>query len=396
MISMPRFSVALENLPKYPFAKVGALAKKVEARDGIKVTNLRIGIPDEEAPPTIKDLLSKYVAEKKSTYGYPCDMHDARGIPELVDAIIQRYKERHGADIKSENIAVTSWTKPVLHQMARLFEIGKAVITEPVYPVYVTAAKLAGHQISIFPTSEESDWIPNMKDLNKNHTFFYLCDPNNPTDSVADENFYEELCEEMLKKDVGGIFDKAYKDYRLAVDIDPVSITQIPELMDVGYEVFSLSKQYNFVGIGLGWIVSSKENIDRWLNFDGHVGQGVPWYQQKIGVEALINPAVNNEMKDYLNQLRKRSESMVRSLNGLGFECKPSKATPYLFAKIPEKFGDKDEYFALEILLDRGHVATMPGSYFGDSGKGYVRFTLFAPIPEIEDGMKRIEEIRYW
>ncbi|MCK5607634.1 pyridoxal phosphate-dependent aminotransferase [Candidatus Pacearchaeota archaeon] len=393
---MPKYSVTLENLPKYPFAKVGALAKKVEVRDKVKVTNLRIGIPDKEAPSTIKDLLSRYVLEKNSTYGYPCDMHDARGIPELVDAIIQHYKERHGTDIKPENIAVTNWTKPVLHQMPGLFASGKAAITEPVYPVYVTAANLAGHQVSIFPTSKENNWLPYIKGLDKNHTFFYLCDPNNPTDSVANENFYEELYKEMLKKDIGGIFDKAYKDYRLDPNINPVSITQIPELMDVGYEVFSFSKQYNFVGIGLGWIVSSERNIDRWLNFDSHVGQGVAWYTQKIGTEALTNPEVNEEMKTYMNQLRKRSEIMVEALNDFGFECEPCKATPYLFAKIPEKFGDKDEYFALEVLLNKGHVATMPGSYFGDSGKGYVRFTLFAPVPEIIDGMKRIKEIKNW
>lgn len=393
---MPRYSLALENLPKYPFAKVGALAKKIEIRDKVKVINLRIGIPDEEAPSTIKDLLAKYVLEKNSTYGYPCDMHDARGIPDLVGAIIQHYKERHGADIKPENIAVTGWTKPVLHQMPRLFASGKAVITEPVYPVYVTAAKLAGHQISIFPTSKENGWLPNMKNLDNSHTFLYLCDPNNPTDSVADEDFYEELCDEMLKKDVGGIFDKAYKDYRIDPDINPVSITQFPDLMDVGYEMFSFSKQYNFVGIGLGWIVSSKENIDRWLNFDSHVGQGVAWYEQKIGMEALTNTEVNEEMKNYMNKLKKRSEIMAKALDDSGFKCEPCKATPYLFAKIPDKFGEKDEHFALEVLLEKCHVAVMPGSYFGDSGKGYVRFTLFASIPEITDGMNRIEEIRDW
>ena len=56
--------------------------------------------------------------------------------------------------------------------------------------------------------------------------------------------------------------------------------------MESGYEVVSLSKHYNFVGIGLGWIVSSKENIDTWLKFSGQFSQGVSWYKQKAGVEA--------------------------------------------------------------------------------------------------------------
>ena len=58
--------------------------------------------------------------------------------------------------------------------------------------------------------------------------------------------------EKMRKNDVGGIFDKAYKDYTFDEYTKPMSITQIPELMNYGYEIVSFSKQYNFVGIGLG------------------------------------------------------------------------------------------------------------------------------------------------
>ena len=71
---MPSYSEALENLPKYPFAKVSQLSKNVEKRDGVKVINVRIGIPDKETPKTIKELMSEFVQEK-STYGYPCDVH---------------------------------------------------------------------------------------------------------------------------------------------------------------------------------------------------------------------------------------------------------------------------------------------------------------------------------
>ncbi len=129
---MPRYSPQLSAIPEYPFARVGRLSREVEERDGISVVNARIGIPDEEAPPTLKRLMSEYVLADKSTFGYPVDVHPERGVPELIEAIIQHYKDRHGVTLAPENIAVTSWSKEALHHLARLYGEGNGVVPEPV------------------------------------------------------------------------------------------------------------------------------------------------------------------------------------------------------------------------------------------------------------------------
>jgi LL-diaminopimelate aminotransferase len=392
---MPRYSSTLDKVPKYPFARVSQLSREVQERDGISVVNVRIGIPDKEAPETIKRLMSKFILEKNSTFGYPCDVHPERGIPELVDAIIRHYDERHGADLKPENVAVTSWTKEALHNIARLFGEGRGVVPVPVYPAYVAGILLSGHEPKTVPSSEETGWLPDMR-FEKGDVFFYFCDPNNPTGAVAKREYYEDLSQKMVRHDVGGIFDKAYKDYTFDENVKPLSITEIPGMMDYGFEAVSFSKHCNFVGIGLGWIVSSKDNIDRWLKLSSQYSQGVAWYEQKAGVEALTNPDVKKELRDYMEEVKQRKDTFVNGLNKLGFKCKPPKATPYLFPRIPEAFKDNDEHFALKTLLEKAHVATMPGSYFGESGKGHVRVTLFQPEPVIEEALRRIDEIRDW
>ena len=183
---MPRYSTWLDTLPQYPFARVGRLSREVEQRDGIKVINARIGIPDREAPSAVKRLMSQFVSQEGSTYGYPVDVYPERGIPELVDAIIRHYRERHGTEVKPENIAVTSWTKEVLHNLARLFDSGSVVIPEPVYPAYEGATLLSGHRAKRVKTSEESGWIPEFE-FDDNDVLFYFCDPNNPTGNMFDE-----------------------------------------------------------------------------------------------------------------------------------------------------------------------------------------------------------------
>jgi aspartate/methionine/tyrosine aminotransferase len=392
---MPKYTDRLDLIPTYPFAKVGRLSREVQLRDKINVINVRIGIPDIEAPIELKKLLSEFVLEKNSTYGYPVDVHPETGIPEFLDAVIQHYDERHGTDLKKEEIMITGYTKTVLHNLARLFEPGVVVDIEPRYPAYGSAALLAGHKIRVIKTSEDSNWIPSVT-FQENDRLFYFCDPNNPTGSVASEKTYMELLREIKRYNVGGIFDKAYKDYVFEENVKPISITEIPELMEYGFEVVSFSKHTNCVGVGIGFIVSNAENIDRWKKLSSYFSQGIPWYKQKAAVEALTNSKVKNEMKKYFEKLKERRRLLVNGLNQLGFQCKIPKATPYIFAKIPEFFGDNDEDFALNLLLDKAHVATMPGSYFGESGKGYVRVTMFVSKQEIQEALKRIEDVREW
>jgi LL-diaminopimelate aminotransferase len=389
------YSSLLDRIPDYPFRKVGKISAEAERRDGIRVINTRIGIPDREAPKAVKQAMARYLLEEKSTFGYPCDVHPERGILELIEAIIDNYRQFYSVELKPENIAVTGWVKEVLFNMVRLFDPGTVKIPDPVYPVYEGASVLANHKIERVRTSAATNWLPDFN-LKKNDgtVALYFCDPNNPLGSVADKEYYISLSKDMESAGVVGIFDKAYQHYTFDDETKPVSITQIPGLMNLGYEMVSFSKHYNFVGIGLGWIVSSKENIDRWLKFSSQFSQGVEWYKQKAGVEALTNPSVHAEMQEYREELTERRDIFAKGLNELGLTVDIPKATPYLWIKVPE--GWSDEEFVLNKLINEAHVALMPGSYFGDNGKGYMRATIFLPKSDIEEALERISKVRSW
>ena len=389
-----KFSSLIEKLPTYPFAKVRKVMKEVEKERGVKIIDARIGIPDVEAPKAIKKIVAKYLLKKNSTYGYPIDVYPERGIDELVSAIIEDYKKRYNVKLQPENIAITSWSKYVLHNLPRLLAPGRILIPEPIYPAYVSAVILSQHQVKFIPTSAENNWLPKFE-FKQGDVGFYFCDPNNPTGAVADEKFYSDLLKKVKKSGVIGIFDKAYKDYVFDNKIKPISITQIPGLINFGYEVVSFSKHYNFVGLGLGFIVSSKENIDRWLKFADQFSQGVEWYKQQAGVEALNNFLVRKEIRKYFAELKERRKIFIEGLNELGLKCSASQATPYLWIKTPPNYED-DEKFVLEKLIPEAYVAFMPGSYFGKSGRGYFRATLFVSRNNIKEILRRIKNVKDW
>jgi LL-diaminopimelate aminotransferase len=391
-----KFSPLLDHIPDYPFRKVGRISKEAEQRDGVPVINARIGIPDKEAPQAVKQAMAKYILTENSTLGYPVDSHPERGISEFIDAVIEDYRVKYNVKLAPENIAITGWDKEVLHNMVRLFDQGTVYIPDPVYPAYEPAVVLAGHKVKRVRTSADTKWQPefNFKNSAENPVGFYFCDPNNPTGATADIEFYKSLLEDMKAANVTGIFDKAYKDYVFDNVTKPVSITQIPGMIDHGYEIVSFSKHFNFVGIGLGYIVSSEENINRWFKLTSQYSQGVEWYKQKAGADTLTSPVIKAEMQEYLNELKERRDVFTKGLRELGLRVEIPKATPYLWIQAPEGFDDED--FVLNTLITKAHVSFMPGSYFGKNGSGYMRATLFLPKLQIEEVLERIKKIKTW
>jgi LL-diaminopimelate aminotransferase len=257
---------------------------------------------------------------------------------------------------------------------------------------------LAGHNVKRVKTSAAPKWLPEFdfkkNDKAENPVAFYFCDPNNPTGAMSDRDYYVSLLAKMKAANVTGIFDKAYKDYVYDKATKPVSITQIPGMIDHGYEIVSFSKHYNFVGIGLGFIISSEENINRWFKLTSQYSQGVEWYKQKTGAEVLRSPQIKAEMQAYIDEVKDRRDVFTKGLKELGLRVEIPKATPYLWIQAPEGFDDED--FVLNTLISKAHVAFMPGSYFGKNGSGYMRATLFLPKLQIEEVLERIKKVKTW
>ncbi len=81
-------------------------------------------------------------------------------------------------------------------------------------------------------------------------------------------------------------------------------------------------------------------------------------------------------------EYRKRRDLLVKALNEVGLECEPPAGAFYAFpssAKI-----HKNSRTAAQILLEKAHIATIPGSVFGAQGEGHLRFGYAITIPEIE------------
>ena len=99
------------------------------------------------------------------------------------------------------------------------------------------------------------------------------------------------------------------------------------------------------------------------------------------GMEAMM--AMKKEYK-------KRRDFLVSRINEMDkISCIMPKGAFYVFANI-KKTGLSAEEFA-ERLLEKEHVAVIPGSNFSKNASGYVRISYGTSMEKIEDGLNRME-----
>lgn len=114
---------------------------------------------------------------------------------------------------------------------------------------------------------------------------------------------------------------------------------------------------------------------------------GVPTPVQYAMLAALETP--EQEHKARLAEYRKRRDLLVDGLNAVGLECEPPAGAFYAFPNV-EKI-HRISRTAAEILLDKAHIATIPGSVFGAQGEGHLRFGYALPVAEIEAAVEALK-----
>ena len=96
-------------------------------------------------------------------------------------------------------------------------------------------------------------------------------------------------------------------------------------------------------------------------------------------IAALEGP--QDQVKQTVATFKKRRDVFIEALHHIGWKVPTPKATMYVWAKLPEPWANNSVEFCTELVAATG-VAVSPGSGFGKSGEGYVRFALVQE-PEI-------------
>ena len=365
---------------------IDSKAKQMKA-DGLDVVGFGAGEPDFDTPQHIKDAAIKALNEGFTKYT------PASGIPELRQAIADKFQRENGLGYKPSQIIVSCGGKHSCYNviMATCEEGDEVIIPAPYWLSYPEMVKLAGATPVILPTSDRTEFKVTPEQLRAAITpqtrLFVLNSPSNPTGSVYTPDEIKALGDICVEKGVLIMSDEIYEHllYDGAVHKSVASFSQAH--YDHTIIVHGFAKAWSMTGWRLGFL-AAPEPIARAIDaIQSHSTSNPTSFAQKGAVAALNGS--QEHLKSWLVEYARRRTYAWKKLNSIpGISCVNSKGAFYLFPNI-SKLGLNSTDFCAR-LLEQEKVAAVPGLAFG--ADDYLRISYATSMANIEKGLDRLEK----
>jgi alanine-synthesizing transaminase len=381
----------MDRLPPYVFATVNEI--KMEARHrGEDIIDLGMGNPDISTPKHIVDKLIEAV-QKGHNHRYSASM----GITKLRHAIADWYKRRFDVDIdpESEAIATIGAKEGLSHLILATISPGDVVFApNPTYPIHPFSVIIAGGDLRSIPIAPDRDFFEDLLAATKqtwpSPKMLIISYPHNPTTVCVDMEFFEKIVAFCREHNMYVIHDFAYAD--LVFDgYKPPSFLQVPGAKEIGVEFFSLSKSYSMPGWRVGFCVGNPELVGALKRIKSYLDYGIFQPIQIASIIALNGPY--DCVQEIVDIYKERRDVLIDGLNRVGWSMDKPKGTMFVWAKIPEKFGNMGSVEFSKMLIEKAKVAVAPGIGFGEYGDDYVRFALVENPQRTRQAIRGIKQV---
>jgi acetylornithine aminotransferase len=307
----------------------------------------------------------------------------AAGLPELREAAARWCGRRFGVSLDPDTeIVPTYGAKEAIFSLAQVLidpasEKRTVVYCEPAYPVYDRGARFAGANVKSLPLLRENGFLPDLGTLGDDTALVWVNYPHNPTGAVAPLSFYEELAEAAERHDFLIASDEAYSE--LWFDDPPVSALQAERSRTIAFQ--TLSKRSSMTGYRSGFVAAPAEIVAALKAYRPTVGTAPQEFVQRASVVAWND---ERHVEETRARYAAKRDVLLPVLARIGWEVVASEATMYLWVAAPDD--------AVDRLLERGLLVS-PGSFFGPSGEGYIRFALVPTLDECKRAAAILAEL---
>jgi len=371
-----------------------ALAREYRER-GRRVISFGIGQPDFVTPSHIREAAKRALDEGFTGYT------ETAGIPELREAIAEYLNSRYGADVKPDEVVVTTGAKTAIFiGMAAYIRPGdEVVIPEPSYYAYAQVARMFDAKPVFVPMKFEpgKGFSIDMEAVEEAVTprtrIIVLNNPHNPTGTVFTPEEVDELYEFARKRGVMILADEIYDNF-LFNGARFKSVLEHSDWRDYLIYVNGFSKTFSMTGWRLGYLVLRREVIPRILDLAVTVYSCAPSFAQKAGVEALKGDWT--PVREMVKTFEERARILYSILSKApGIEAYMPQGAFYMFPRVKtlmDALGLDDDSFVRRLLDEKG-VLVLPGTAFPDkAGAGFVRISFATSTKEVEEGARLIVE----
>ena len=339
--------------------------------NGLKILKLNIGNPaafDFHAPDeVVTDMRDSIVASE----GYS----ESRGIFAARKAIMLYAQIKHIPNVTMKDVYTGNGASELIQlSMHALLNPGDEIlIPAPDYPLWTACANLAGGKAVHYICDEESDWYPDLADIESKVTdrtkAIVVINPNNPTGALYPKDLLERIVDIARRHELIIFSDEIYD--RLVMDgekhISTASLA--PDLFCVTFS--GLSKSHMVCGFRVGWMILSGNKAIARDYMDGINMLSNMRLCSNVPGQSVIQTALGGyqSVNEYIvpgGRIFEQRELIYEALNSIpGLSAVKPKAAFYIFPKLDvQKFGITDDVrFALDFLKSK-RVLVVPGSGF--------------------------------
>jgi len=342
------------------------------------------GEPFFDTPEPIKYAMMKALVENKTRYA------SSSGIEPLRAALAEKLQTKNRIEATAEDVIVTAGGAHALHVafQAVLNPGDDVLLFSPFWTPIRDMVTGAEARALLVPTTtaRRSGLTKTLEQFSTPHTrAIYYNTPQNPAGTVFTREEAEEVAAFAKKHDLIVIADEAYED--LVYEGEHVSIASLPGMAERTITTFTFSKSYAMTGWRVGYVVAREPFMSGLRKLVLYSINGVSTPTQWAALEALSTPqsVIDARREEY----RAKRDLLVSGIRECGLECKTPEGAFYAFPEVNKIHKDSRKVAA--VLLEKAHVATVPGVVFGAQGEGHVRFGYSMSTEAIQAGLAALK-----
>lgn len=356
-------------------------------QQGETVLQFEGGEPFAQTPDFVKEAMKRAIDADHTRYA------PSSGVPLLVDAIRSKLAAKNHIQAGAENIVVTAGG---MHALFCAFEATlnhdeETLFFSPYWTPIKDLVTFCGARPLLVPWSEITDGDP-AEALERHITprtkLVYLNSPANPTGNVLTRAQLEIIARVAIERNLIVISDEAYED--LVYDAEHISIASLPGMAARTISCFTLSKSYSMTGWRVGYAVADAIWMEPMRRLVLNSVNGVSTPTQYAAAAALADHS--HYLAKMRDDYRLRRDLLAQGVNAAGFRCTPPDGAFYLFVDAREHLGG-DSWAAMNALLDRTGIATVPGVVFGPHGEGHLRMSFSTTLDTIDKAVDALHKL---
>ena len=373
-----------------PTAVVISAAEQLKSK-GVDIADFGPGEPDFPTPEHIKRAAIKAIDENHTKYT------PTGGIMPLREAIVAWHARELGSSYTAKECAVNVGGKhSIFNVISVLIQDGDEVILPAPYWVsYPDIIKYVGGTPVVVNTRQEEGFAAKAADIGKVITpktkMVIINSPSNPTGGVLDGEEYLKILALCEKHNLWLMGDECYSHFVYAPH-KPYSIASAKDSKERVVIIGSMSKTFAMTGWRVGYTLAPEPLIQAVIKIQSQSTSNPTSIAQYAALEAMRGSM--DTVPVMLAEYTRRRTRIVEGLRAIpGVACEWPGGAFYAFPNVatrltgPKALAKSCTELA-QNLLEKAHVALVPGEAFG--APGFLRLSYATSIERIDEGLRRL------